>query len=142
MITFVWWVMLIVSIFVSPPGMHSRGSGFFDISYTTLTIGNILVALLFFAVPSTPMGVLSMVISVLLLINMIIILAVPRLRLEEGWVGIVAVVWAAVIGLYNVIVNRTVKWAKAEEEERLTGRQETRRTLREWCAVIAATFLM
>jgi Region of unknown function (DUF2417) len=142
MITFVWWVMLIISIFVSPPGMHSRGSGFFDISYTTLTIGNILVALLFFAVPSSPMGVLSMAISVLLLINMIIILAVPRLRLEEGWVGITAVVWAAVIGLYNVITNRTVKWGKAEEEERLTGRPETRRTLREWCAVFTLTFLM
>jgi hypothetical protein len=43
-ITFIWWVLLFVSIFVSPPEMHSRGSGFFDVSFTTLTIGNILVA--------------------------------------------------------------------------------------------------
>lgn len=142
LITVLWWVLLFVSIFVSPPKMHSRGSGFFDVSYTTLTIGNILVALMFFAVPSTPMGVLSMAVSVLLLIDMIIILAVARIRLEEGWVGVASVIWATVIGLYNVITNRAVRWGKAEEEERLTGRQETRRSLREWCAVFTATFIM
>ena len=122
--------------------MHSRGSGFFDLSYTTLTLGNIVVALLFFAVPSTPMGVLSMVTSVLLLVDMIIILAVTRIRVEEGWVGIVSVIWAVLIGLYNIAANRTVRWGKAAEEERLTGRRETRRSLREWCAVFIATFFM
>jgi hypothetical protein len=29
-VTFLWWVLLLVSIFVSPPGMHSRGSGLHD----------------------------------------------------------------------------------------------------------------
>jgi pimeloyl-ACP methyl ester carboxylesterase len=142
MITGLWWVLLFVSIFVSPPFFNSRGSGFFDVAYTTLTIGNILTALLFFAFPSTAMSILSMAISVLLLIDMIIILAVPQIRVEEGWIGIASVVWAALIGLYNVVTNRTVKWGKAEEEERLTGRQETRRSLREWCAVFTATFFM
>ena len=142
MITFVWWVLLFVSIFVTPPGMNTRGSGFFDFSYTTLTIGNILVALLFFAVPSTPMGVLSMVLSFLLIVDMIIILAVSRLRFEEGWVGIVSVVWATIIGLYSILTNRTVRWGKKEEEQRLTGREETRRSLREWCAVFSATIIM
>lgn len=142
MITFLWWVLLFVSIFISPPKMHSRGSGFFDVSFATLTIGNILVALLFFSVPSTPMGILATSISVLLLIDAIIILAVGRLRLEEGWVGIASVVWAALIGFYNVITNRTVRWGKGEEEERLTGRTETRRSVREWCAVFTATVIM
>lgn len=142
MITFLWWVILFVSIFISPPMMHSRGSGFFDVSYTTLTVGNILVALLFFSVPSTPMGVLSMIVSILLIVNMIIILAAPRIRLEEGWPGIASVVWAAVIGLYNVVTNRAVRFGKYEEEERLTGRQEHRRTLKEWLAVLTATILM
>ena len=142
MITCLWWVLLFISIFVSPPSMHSRGSGFFDVAYTTLTIGNIITALLFFASPSTAMSILQMAISVLLLIDMIIILAVPRIRVEEGWIGVASVVWAALIGGYNVVTNRTVSWGKAEEEERLTGRQETRRTLREWCAVLTATVLM
>lgn len=141
-ITFLWWTLLLVSLFVSPPKFNSRGSGFFDFSFTTLTIGNILVALIFFAVPSSAMSILSMSISVLLLIDMIIILAVPQIRIEEGWVGIASVVWAALIGFYNVIANRTVKWGKAEEEERLTGRSETRRTLKEWLAILVATFIM
>jgi pimeloyl-ACP methyl ester carboxylesterase len=142
MITCLWWILLFVSIFDSPPQMHSRGSGFFDVSYATLTIGNLLVGLLFFATPSTPMGVLSMATSVFLLVDMIIIVAVGRLRVEEGWVGIASVVWATVIGLYNVLANRTVRWGKKAEEERLTGRAETRRSLREWCAVFTATFFM
>ena len=88
------------------------------------------------------MGVLSMVLSVLLLVDMIIILAVTRIRVEEGAIGIASVVWAAVVGLYNVLANKTVRWGKKEEEQRLTGRQETRRSLREWCAVFTATIIM
>jgi len=141
-ITCLWWVLLFISIFASPPQMHSRGSGFFDVAYTTLTIGNILTTLLFFAVPSRPMSILTMAISVLLLIDVIIILAVPQIRVEEGWIGVVSVIWAALIGLYNLMTNRMVRWGKAEEEERLTGRQESRRTLREWCSVFTATFIM
>ena len=73
---------------------------------------------------------------------MIIILAVSRIRFEEGWVGIASVIWATVIALYNVMTDRVVAWGKKEEEERLTGRQESRRTLREWCAVLTATVIM
>lgn len=122
--------------------MHSRGSGFFDVSYTTLTLGNLLVGILFFTVPSKPMEILTLVVSGLLLIDMIIILAVPRMRVEEGWVGVTSVVWAALMALYNVMTDRVVAWGKREEEERLTGRKESRRTLREWCAVLTATVVM
>ncbi|OBT70997.1 hypothetical protein VF21_09888 [Pseudogymnoascus sp. 05NY08] len=51
-ITFLWWVLLLVSIFVSPPGLHSRGSGFFDFSYTSLSLENLIILLLFFSTPS------------------------------------------------------------------------------------------
>ena len=142
MISFLWWVLLLVSTFVSPPMMHSRGSGFFDFSYTTLTIGNLLVAILFFSVPSKAMEWGSLIVAGFLLIDMIIIVAVPRLRVEEGWVGIASVVWATVIALYNVLTDRVVAWGKREEEERLTGRKESRRTLREWCAVLTASVIM
>ena len=121
--------------------MHSRGSGFFDFSYTTLTLGNLLVALLFFATPSRAMEWGSLAVAFLLLVDMIIIVAVPRLRVEEGWVGIASVVWATVISLFMVLTDRVVAWGKTEEEERLTGRKETRRSLREWCAVFAATII-
>ena len=141
-ISFLWWVLLLVSIFVSPPMMHSRGSGFFDFSYTTLTLGNLLVAILFFSTPSKAMQVGSLIVAGFLLIDMIIIVAVPRLRVEEGWVGIASVVWATLIALYNVLTDRVVAWGKKEEEERLTGRRESRRTIREWFAVLIEFLIM
>ena len=142
MISFLWWTLLLVSIFVSPPMMNTRGSGFFDFAYTTLTVGNLFVAILFFSTPSKAMEIASLVIAVILLINMIIIVSVARLRAEEGWVGIASVVWATVIALYNVLTDRVVAWGKTEEEERLTGRKETRRSLREWCAVLTSAVIM
>ena len=122
--------------------MHSRGSGFFDFSYTTVTLGNLLVGLLFFAVPSKSLEITSLIVAALLLADMIIIVAVPLLRFEEGWVGITSVVWATLISLYNVMTDRVVAWGKNEEEERLTGRRETRRSLREWCAIFTYTVVM
>ena len=141
-ITFLWWVLLLVSIFVSPPGLHTRGSGFFDFSYTTLTAGNLLVAVLFFSAPSKAMRVSMAIISGILLIDMVMILAIPRIRVEEGWPGIASVVWATIIGLWCVMTDRVVAWGKREEEERLTGRPETRRTLREWLAILVATLIL
>lgn len=142
LVTFFWWVLLLVSIFVSPPGMHSRGSGFFDFSYTTLTAGNLLVALLFFITPSRALRICFAIVSVLLLVDMIMILAVPRIRLEEGAVGIASVVWATLIAGWCLAVDRIVAWGKREEEERLTGRPENRRTLREWVAILVATIIL
>jgi len=122
--------------------MHSRGSGFFDFSFTTLTLGLLLVVLLFFSTPSKAGQVTSLVISVILLIDMILIVAVPRLRVEEGWVGIASVVWALLISIWAIFTDRTVAWGKREEEERLTGRSESRRTLTEWCGVLTSTVVL
>jgi pimeloyl-ACP methyl ester carboxylesterase len=141
-ITFIWWILLLVSMFVTPPMMQTRGSGFFNFSYTTLTLGNLIFGLLFFAVPSKPMTVWGLVLAVLLFADMIIISSFPRIRTQEGWVGIVSVVWAALIAIYNVGQNQAVAKGKHEEEERLTGRVETRRSLLEWLAVFAETVIV
>ncbi|KAJ5574452.1 hypothetical protein N7450_008351 [Penicillium hetheringtonii] len=141
-ITFIWWTFLLVSIFVSPPLIHTRGSGFFAFSYVTLTVGYLVLGLLFFAVPSKQMTIWGCILSLLLLVNMIIIVSVPLIRLEEGWVGIASVVWATIVSAYQIIQNRTVTWGKREEEERLTGREETRRSLREWLAVLCQMIIL
>lgn len=122
--------------------MHNRGSGFFDFSYTCLTLGNLFVALLFFSAPSKAMRVCTAIIALLLLVDMIVILTVPRLRAEEGWVGIASVIWATAISIWCIVTDRIVAWGKREEEERLTGRPETRRTLVEWLAVLFATLIL
>lgn len=140
--SFLWWVLLLVSIFVSPPGMHSRGSGFFDFAYTSLTVGNLLIILLCFSTPSKAAQITCLVLAVLLLADTILIVSVPRLRFEEGWVGIASVVWALFISIWTVFTDRVVAWGKQEEEERLTGRAEPRRTLREWCGVLTSTVVL
>lgn len=70
---------------------------------------------------------------------MILLLSVEKTRYEEGWVGTVSVIWALLMSLWTLLTDRTVKWGKAEEEERLTGRAETRRTLFEWTNVMLST---
>jgi pimeloyl-ACP methyl ester carboxylesterase len=141
-ISFLWWVLLLVCIFVSPPGLHSRGSGFFDFSYSTLTVGNLLIAILFFVTPSKAARVSLLIIAVLLLVNIILIVSVSRTRVEEGWVGIASVVWATIVAIWCVVTDRVVAWGKAEEEERLTGREETRRSFKEWLAVMVSTIFL
>ncbi|KAF3484108.1 uncharacterized protein GIQ15_03432 [Arthroderma uncinatum] len=141
-ISLLWWIILLVSIFVSPPGMSNRGSGFFDFAYTTLTISNLLIALIFFSIPSTPMTIWASALSVLLSVSLFVTLGIPRLRVEEGWVGIASVAWAMLISLYLVAQTQLVARGKREEEERLTGREETRRSLGEWLAVLLQVIIM
>ena len=104
-ITFLWWVLLLVSIFISPPGMHSRGSGFFDFSFTTLTLGLLLTVLLFFSSPSKAAQVACLALAVILLVDTIIIAAVSKIRYEEGWVGLASVGWAFLMSLWTLTTD-------------------------------------
>ncbi|TWU78020.1 hypothetical protein ED733_006481 [Metarhizium rileyi] len=138
-ITFVWWVLLLVLSFATPPGLHTRGSGFLAFGLTTLTMANLGLALIFFRVPSKAVRILAFAMAFLLLIDLILLLAVQQTRYEEGWVGVASAVWALLMSLWTLLTDRMVKWGKEEEEERLTGRAETRRTLAEWSAVTVST---
>ncbi|KAI1383186.1 uncharacterized protein F4822DRAFT_67968 [Hypoxylon trugodes] len=141
-LTFAWWTILLVSTFVTPPGFHTRGSGFFPFSYTSLALANLLFTLIFFAIPSKPVRILSIIMGIVLLVDAVLLISVEKTRHEEGWVGMVSVLWAFLIALWTLITDRLVEWGKTEEEERLTGRAETRRTLTEWIAVLASTISM
>ncbi|RYP54719.1 hypothetical protein DL768_000543 [Monosporascus sp. mg162] len=142
LLTFFWWIVLLVSTFVTPPGFHTRGSGFFPFSYASLALANLCFTLIFFAIPSKAVRGLSIGMGGLLLINTILLLAVEKTRHEEGWVGMVSVVWALLMAVWTLATDRLVEWGKSEEEERLTGRAETRRTLGEWSAVLVSIISM
>ncbi|KAF3216269.1 hypothetical protein TWF191_009096 [Orbilia oligospora] len=135
-----WWLVLLVTTFVSPQGFHSRGGGWFAFGYTSLAIGILMLLLFSFTVPSRAEEVIQSVIAVLLLVNLIITLSVPGLREEEGWIGIASAIFVLFVTLWAV--DRSVEWGKKEEEERLTGRAETRRSLKEWCSVFSALVIM
>jgi hypothetical protein len=141
-LTFVWWVLMVVSVFITPPGLHVRGSPFFAFAYASIALLTLVVSLLFFSVPSRLARILSIVNAVVLLVDTVIILVVPGLRHAEIWVGIASVVWAALMAFWFVTADRTVQWGKAEEEQRLTGRPENRRTVVEWVEVMLSTIAL
>ena len=62
--TFAWWIVLLVSTFATPPGLHTRGSGFLAFSYASLSLANLLLTLVFFSVPSKAVRVLAVAMSV------------------------------------------------------------------------------
>jgi hypothetical protein len=90
-VTFLWWIILLVSAFVTPPGFHARGSGFFAFSYASLALANLLFTLLFFAIPSKAVRILSIVLGAILLIDTALLLGVEKTRHEEGWVGMASI---------------------------------------------------
>lgn len=134
-VTVFWWVVLLVSIFVTPPGFLSPGSPFYALGYTSIALVSLGLSLLFFVAPSKFGRIITAGIAFVLLLNIILVTAVERTRHEEGWVGISSVVWSFVMSSWTILADYTVQWGKSEEEERLTGRAESRRTLTEWVQV-------
>ncbi|KAG0632752.1 hypothetical protein HOY80DRAFT_747315 [Tuber brumale] len=137
-----WWILLLISTFVTPPAMHSRGSGFFGFAYATLATGSLVVLVISYVTPSRSEQYSWIALSILFLVDTIIVLSVSRIRGEEGWVGIVSVVGASLVSAWAVLCDRVVEYGKVEEEERLTGRRETRRSLKEWLSVFAVTITL
>ncbi|KAJ1331502.1 DUF2417 domain-containing protein [Microdochium nivale] len=129
-------------MFVTPPGFHTRGSGFFPFSFASLALANLLFSLVFFAVPSKAVRILSLVMSGFLLISAVLLFSVDQTRHEEGWVGMVSTLWALLMAIWTLVTDRLVAWGKSEEEQRLTGRAETRRSLGEWTAVLISIVCM
>ncbi|KAI1189368.1 hypothetical protein F5B17DRAFT_391718 [Nemania serpens] len=142
LIAFLWWILLLASTFVTPPGFHNRGSGFFPFGYASVALSNLVFTLLFFTVPAKAVRVAGLIVGCLLLVDVILLVSVTQTRYEEGWVGITSALWALLTMIWALATDRLVEWGKYEEEERLTGRAETRRTLGEWVGVLVSTASM
>ncbi|KAI5284182.1 hypothetical protein KEM52_003027 [Ascosphaera acerosa] len=140
--TTAWYLLLLVSLFVTLPGMSSRGSGFFPLAWAAHAIATVLVGFVFFAVPSAPLAVCSAAAAFFLLLNALLLLCTPRIRLEEGWAGMASVGAALALAAYLLLQTRSVGRRVRREERRLTGREEARRPLREWLLVALQLAIM
>lgn len=107
-LTFLWWTLLLVALFITPPGLHARGSPFFAFGYATVAFLTLATELLFFSVPSRSTRLLSFVAAGLLVVNAVVILAVGGVRHEEMAVGVASVWWAAGMAVWAVAADRTV----------------------------------
>jgi predicted permease len=87
-ITTIWWAALLVSTFVTPPGLHARAGTFLSFSYTSVALAELIVILMTFAAPSLASRIMIIVIAIFLLIDVIVIAAVRQTRHEELWIGI------------------------------------------------------
>jgi len=141
-VAFFWLMLLWVSVFVTPPGFYFRGSGFFPCSFAALALGLLIVGLLFFSEPSKVIRISFIAIAVILAIPLILILIVPQLRVEEGWLGLASVGWAVFISIWLAVTDELVRVFKDHQEERLLGQAEPdRRTAKEWGAVLMSTII-
>lgn len=137
LISVAWWVVNIISVFVTfSHKVHARGSGFTQLSFATISTFLLLFNLMFFATPSQAQRITALSISVFLLVDFVIIIAVGKLRTDEGWLGIASVLWATLMGAWTIMTDRVVEYGKEEEEERVLGHVQTRRTLTEWSKVL------
>lgn len=141
LVAFIWWLALLVTTFVSPPGFYTRGGGWFAFAYSTFAVGILLVLLLFYSTPSKAERTILLGILGLLAVNTIIILASSSIRHKEAWAGVASVVWALLVTAWAVICDRVVESGKREEVRRI-GLPENRFTFAEWCSIFAGTILL
>lgn len=136
-ISSLWWIFNLITVFFTFSNkIHSRGSGFTQLSFATISVFLLLFNLMFFSTPSKADRILALSISVFLFVDFVIIIAVGKLRTDEGWIGISSVLWAMLMGVWTVLTDRVVEYGKVEEEERVLGYVQSRRTLSEWFKVL------
>lgn len=51
-VSLAWWALLLISAFATPPGLHTRGSGFFALANATVAVFLLAFNLTFFGTPS------------------------------------------------------------------------------------------
>lgn len=114
----------------------------FFFSLSLLSLVTLFIALVFFNVPSSIERVLGYIITVCLLIQFVLMWALPEMRHVYGFIGVFITGWTlACLALSLVVTPQVVRWGKDHEEVRLTGRRETRRTISEWFK-ISFSFLL
>lgn len=80
--------------------------------------------------------ILGHIVNVCLLAQFILMWSLHNMRTTYGSIGIFITGWALLCLSLSLIVSPlVVSWGKAHEEVRLTGRRETRRTIKEWFKV-------
>lgn len=136
-INIIWLVLSLISYFVSIPGFDSHGKSFIEFSFV---FASLYVNFLSYAFFLTPLdlaldrwlnyGGLGM-----LLFDLFMILVFPLQRAQHGLSEYLTLLFAVFSVSLNLVSNSYVLAAKKNEEVRLTGREETRKTLAEHVSI-------
>lgn len=128
-INFCVFLVVLVSQFISIPGLGLQEALFLELNLILLCIFTTAVTVWCFAVPSYYERVLGYISCVLIVLDALVVVCVPRLRRLLGLFGILLVVWTASNIAFNCFADYTVERGKAAQEIKYTGRVETRKTL-------------
>ena len=64
LVSLIWWILLLVSAFTTPPGLNTRGSSFYAFGYASLALANMILTLIFFGVPAKSVRVVTIIVAV------------------------------------------------------------------------------
>lgn len=123
------FLVVLVSQFISVPGLGSQEALFLELDWIIICLFTGGVTIWCFAVPSYYERVLGYVSCVLVVLDAIVVLAVPFLRRLFGVFGILLVLWTAANIAFNCFADYWVEKGKAAQEIKYTGRIETRKTV-------------
>jgi len=130
----IWFILLLLSDFVSIPGLNNKGRSFLEINFIMISIYASVTTMVFFRVPSKLERLLGYITAGI--IGFVILLLLIFQREEMGLIGTLSVLWAFLTIIFTSISEYLVEKGKIHEEIRLTGRIETRRTLTEWIIIM------
>lgn len=138
-VNLVLFFVLLFSDFFPIPGFNNRGKSF-------LQIDLVLICLLInglnqasFVVPAYYERIGGYIVLGLLLIDLILVIAIPDTRQEQGFLGSFLILWTALTSLLNSLIDYWVEEAKHYQEIRYTGRVEKRKTVRELFIIFVKT---
>ena len=162
-----WWALQLASVFATPPVLCIGGNPFFSFAFTTVAL-LLLVLLLANLLPVSTANLATkrieiklpcVMMGVLLFLDVVVCVAVPKLNHQERWPGAVSAACkfrsersrnenlgrslplytanpenasgTLAISVWAVVVDWTVKWGSAEQEQRLVGGSQAWRTFGE-----------
>lgn len=129
--------LLPTSILSGLVSITPKDSGFPELILVFLADISLLLSLFFFTFPTSTDRLLGIVAASALFLSLLLTSFIPGLRQRYNGASLpLAIGWYFLSATLGLIVSPTiVLWGKTHEEVRLTGRRETRRTVREWLAV-------
>lgn len=134
-VNLVWLVMSLISYFVSIPLFDSHGKSFFEFNFIFLALFVNFMSYAFYLVPNDLQINDYIDISCLLLVLFDFLIIAIFHRTLIGVLEYLSMVFCLLSISINLVSNRFVSFMKAEEETRLTGRVEDRKTFMEYMKI-------
>ncbi|KAG7662498.1 uncharacterized protein J8A68_004029 [[Candida] subhashii] len=124
-------LILVISEFFSIPWFNNRGKSFLEIDLILICLLINSIHNLFFIIPAYYERIMGIVIAIFLVVDLVVVMAVPAMRQRLGGLGAVLIGWTCFNSFINSMVDYWVQEARNSQEIRFTGRIEKRRTVGE-----------